>query len=208
MIKERTIGALIGITIVIAIMSIPAFAKVGQEIATINYNDIAISVNGSIVSTENEPFILDGRTYLPVRDVAEFMELHVDWDGETQTVLLSKKSGFYQTEAEFLNSVDGGAFQIVAFKAAKALLSSDSVALASLLADPSEVEQTIVNIPYEYTDVEFLILVWSLDSIVNEDQIQASYRFLVRGEDSYTYVSMESAKIDGSWKVNWIGLEK
>ena len=208
MIREKMTRTLLGITVVAIMMSIPVFAKVGQEIATIHYNGIAISVNGSIVSTENEPFILDGRTYLPVRDVAEFMQLDVDWDDATQTVLLSRMSGIYQTEAEFLNSPDGAAFQITAFKAAKALLSSDSAALASCLKEPLEVEQAIVNLTYGYDDVEFLYLVWSLGSIVNEDQIRASYRYVISGEDSYTYVSMELVRVDDVWKVIWIGIEK
>lgn len=42
-------------------------------------------VNGNVV----EPFVVDGTTYLPVRAVANMLGLGVDWDGGTNTVILT-----------------------------------------------------------------------------------------------------------------------
>ena len=209
MIRERLKGAAIGIIAMIIIMtSIPVFATVAQRAATINYNNIKIVLNGKAVQTENEPFIFDSRTYLPVRDVAEALGLNVDWDDRTKTASLSGKNGKYQTEADFLNSVEGAAFQAVAYRAAKALLSADAKELAVYMADPAEAAKAVKGLANVYGSVEYLYLVWSLDSIKSDTQVNASYRYVLKGEDSYSYVSMELAKKDDVWKVRWLGIEK
>jgi len=57
------------------------------QAANIFYNNIKIKVYGQEVDTEgNEPFILNDRTYVPARYVAEAMGGEVLWDGETNTV--------------------------------------------------------------------------------------------------------------------------
>jgi hypothetical protein len=87
--KNRLHGFIIGvITMALFMSSIPAFARVAEEIITVNYNNIKIVLNGRVLATENEPFVYEGRTYLPVKDIAEALGLDVDWDGDTQTVYL------------------------------------------------------------------------------------------------------------------------
>lgn len=62
------------------------------------YNDIKIVVDGQqIMPTDGngkvvEPFISYGTTYLPVRAVADAFGKEVDWDSETNTVILGAKS--------------------------------------------------------------------------------------------------------------------
>ncbi len=81
---------------------IPAYAA-QQEQATLNYNNIKITMNGDPMTPTDangaavEPFIIDGTTYLPVRAVANALGLTVSWDGETKTVLLT--DGTEETEA-------------------------------------------------------------------------------------------------------------
>lgn len=66
-------------------------AKVLQDNPIRNYNDIKITIDGTPVATNDttEPFIIDGTTYLPVRALAEALGLKVEWDGTTNTVILS-----------------------------------------------------------------------------------------------------------------------
>lgn len=45
-------------------------------------------VNGEELSLSSAPFVLNDRTYLPVRVIAETMGADVDWNGETKTVLI------------------------------------------------------------------------------------------------------------------------
>jgi len=97
-----------------------------------------------------------------------------------------------RTEADFLNSPDGVAFQIAAFRAAKAYLSG---------ASPGQSENL-------FNRIDYLIPKWSLDSIKSDDEISASYEFKLDGEDSVSYVSMILRKTAGQWQVDSIGLEK
>ena len=207
--KKKRIGVVFGIVIVTLLLcTVPAIAKTAQEVVTISYNNIKIVLNGSVVETGDEPFILEGRTYLPIRAISESLNLNVEWEEETKTVFLSEKVGQYHTESDFLNSIDGVAFQAVAFKAAKALLSADVDELSIYMVDSIEAAKAIQGISDIYGDVEYLFLIWSLNNIKSENEINASYRFALKGEDSVSFVTMELIKVDSEWKVNWLGLEK
>lgn len=110
----------------------------------------------------------------------------------------------YKTEADFLNHPDGVQFQAAAYRAAKAYLNGDFEALAGYLTD-----NCVVDLKLDlFKDIDYMILKWGLDNIKSENHILASYEFLIKGEDSASYVSMELKKIDGEWKVDAIGLEK
>jgi len=88
--RKRKTAAVIGMVVMLSIITaIPAFARVAQETITVNFNNIRIAVNGQIVQTEFEPFIFQGRTYLPVRDVANAMGFGVTWEDATNTVHLT-----------------------------------------------------------------------------------------------------------------------
>ena len=79
-------------TIALAIllgMATPVLARVAQDTITINYINIRIAINGQLINTEFAPFVFQGRTYLPVRDVASAMGFHVTWEDATNTVHLT-----------------------------------------------------------------------------------------------------------------------
>ena len=92
-IKERLKGAAIGIALTLAVViAIPVFASVARrETISVNFNNISIAIDGQRVQTENEPFIFEGRTYLPVRDVANAMGFDVTWEDSTNTVHLTSR---------------------------------------------------------------------------------------------------------------------
>ena len=50
----------------------------------------SMTVNGETQSLRTAPEIKNDRTMLPMRDVAEALDCEVDWNGETETVLLTK----------------------------------------------------------------------------------------------------------------------
>lgn len=58
---------------------------------------INITVNGQKIQPKDangnavEPFALDGTTYLPVRAVAEALNMNVEWDSGTNTAVLTDK---------------------------------------------------------------------------------------------------------------------
>ncbi len=92
--KDKLKGIVIGI--VIGALLVPTvFATVGTVTKELLYNNIKITMNGNeLIATDAngqpvEPFIIDGTTYLPVRGIANALDLGVEWDGETNTVKLS-----------------------------------------------------------------------------------------------------------------------
>ncbi|MCL2619322.1 MAG: copper amine oxidase N-terminal domain-containing protein [Defluviitaleaceae bacterium] len=64
-----------------------AMANQGGTIRELFYG-VNIVVNGRPLQTEgiDRPFIMDGRTFLPVRVVSEALNVPVEWDGSTMTV--------------------------------------------------------------------------------------------------------------------------
>jgi len=85
------------ITILIMTMITTVFAAQLKQTIEIFYRDIKITVDGIEIEPKDatgkvvEPFISDGSTYLPVRAVAEAVGYDVKWDGDTSTVILTKK---------------------------------------------------------------------------------------------------------------------
>jgi len=83
-------AAITSMVIIISMITVmPVLARVAQETITVNFNNIRIAVNGQLAQTEFEPFIFQGRTYLPVRDVANAMGYGVTWEDATNTVHLT-----------------------------------------------------------------------------------------------------------------------
>lgn len=72
-----------------------AMATVGKKTVEINYSNIHVTLDGEPVSLVDvqgnpvEPFMMNDTNYLPVRAVAEALGLKVDWDGTTNTVILT-----------------------------------------------------------------------------------------------------------------------
>ncbi len=89
-IKYMLSGAIISAMVFNVIPS--AYAKVSQMNIPVTYKNIKILVDGKQVSTDKEPFIYDGTTYLPVRAVGEAVGKTVTWDSNTNTVKLSSSS--------------------------------------------------------------------------------------------------------------------
>lgn len=95
--KKQGKGFIAGVltTLLVVSFCVTAFAAY-QKQATLNYDNIKISLNGKeVVSTDAngnkvEPFIIDGTTYLPVRAVANALGLEVGWEQATKTVTLEK----------------------------------------------------------------------------------------------------------------------
>ena len=95
----------IALGMVMALMlssTVNVFALNGSRTLKAIYNDIKITLNGKDIVTEKEPFIVDGTTYLPVRDVGEALGLDVEWNSKTKTVELSDKAYVKEEVKEFI----------------------------------------------------------------------------------------------------------
>lgn len=55
----------------------------------VTYRNITIQVNGKQISSEQEPFIYQGRTFVPFRTIGEAVNKTVEWDNAKNQVLIN-----------------------------------------------------------------------------------------------------------------------
>ncbi len=95
--KEKRIFILITVITLVFCFSVSAMASNGSIQATLSYRDIKVTMNDRPIDLKDatgatvEPFIIDGTTYLPVRAIADSLNLNVEWDGASSTIKLSEK---------------------------------------------------------------------------------------------------------------------
>lgn len=108
-IKSQGISFIVGFVISSLLFGTMAFASQGEQMINVMYDNIKIVIDGKPIPTTDaqgnsvEPFIYNGRTYLPVRAVAEAVGKTVTWDGKTSTVYLGKTDG--QTPVDNLTNL-------------------------------------------------------------------------------------------------------
>jgi len=137
----------------------------------------------------------------------------VQYTGENQRILdflrsnLEYFAGYELTEG-FLNNEDNFTFPAVSFEAAVAMIRADLTTLSSLVIDMAVLESTIPYLVDFYDEIELMETTWSPENIISPTEIYASHKYLIKGEDSFGYVSMILVKVDDEWKVNEIYFEK
>lgn len=64
------------------------FADIADMLNSISYDEgeIKINVNGTRIYSDSAPMIVDDRTLVPIRAVAEAMDAKVNWIGESRLV--------------------------------------------------------------------------------------------------------------------------
>ncbi len=77
------------------------YAEWGNKKIEVEYRDISIIVNGKKIQTDVEPFIYNGRTFVPVRWVAEALDKKVGWNGDTWTVYIDDKKPSEKSPLKF-----------------------------------------------------------------------------------------------------------
>lgn len=71
---------------------VPVTAFGASKIEAILYPDIKVLVDGNPIQLENTPIVVDGRTYLPLRELGEkVMGMNVSWDQDSQTASLTSR---------------------------------------------------------------------------------------------------------------------
>ena len=96
------------LTCALLLSSITAFANTGGVMREIFYG-VRVVHNGQPIAFDADmmPFIMDGRTFLPVRGISDLLGVPVAWDGPTQTVYLGTSpigQPFWQTVPPFQQS--------------------------------------------------------------------------------------------------------
>lgn len=88
--KKRIITVLMSLAIVL-LMTVAAEATTATKPITVDYVDIQLYVNGNVVNLQDneEPFIYEGRTFVPIRMVSEALNQNVEWIDSIKTVKIS-----------------------------------------------------------------------------------------------------------------------
>ncbi|MDD3267568.1 MAG: stalk domain-containing protein [Burkholderiales bacterium] len=69
---------------------LPVMASSGVKAINTYYNNIKIIVDDKEVATDDEPFIYNGKTYVPIRTISESLGLDVKWDNNSNSVQIFK----------------------------------------------------------------------------------------------------------------------
>lgn len=101
---KKKIIVLLSLAIVLVAAGIAEAASATKQISAA-YQNIKLYVNGQAVSVQpdEEPFIYNGRTFVPIRVVAEALNQNVEW---VDTIKSVKISGTVQTDPNVLTQKD------------------------------------------------------------------------------------------------------
>lgn len=119
--KKTTLRILITVLVIAILAAITVFAVNGSMQKTLEYMNIKVTLNGERVNLVDangnlvEPFIIDGTTYLPVRAISSALGLSVDWDDETNTVILNDTNNSLQINDSTIQSILNNETSIVDF---------------------------------------------------------------------------------------------
>lgn len=95
--KKRLQGILIGFMAAIFLSGVTVWAAARTENISVVFSNIQLYVHGVSVTPRDaagavvEPFIFNGTTYLPVRAVADALDLDVHWDAATSSIWLGER---------------------------------------------------------------------------------------------------------------------
>lgn len=72
-------------------------AEITYKTITVELRNITIYVNNQKINSPIEPFIFGGRTFVPVRMVAELFNKDVAWDGDANKIFINDKASTNKT---------------------------------------------------------------------------------------------------------------
>ncbi len=101
---KKLIIALASVFLLVCI-AMPAAAATGTKTLKATYSNIKIIVNGKVINTAEEPFVVNGVTYVPLRVVSSALGAQVDWDGQNKYVIINTKID----EPDEITPIDGDA---------------------------------------------------------------------------------------------------
>lgn len=129
---------------------------------TLNYNSDEIklvidsetaTLNGSAQTLDTAPTIINDRTMLPIRFIAESFKFNVDWAQETQTVTITKSASQpAETPAPTTAPSDGGKTLVVYYSATGSTENVANYIAAATNADIFELEPAQ---PYTSADLNY-----------------------------------------------------
>ncbi|KAF1086061.1 hypothetical protein SPSYN_00799 [Sporotomaculum syntrophicum] len=101
-----------------------AEATVANKQIQVNYNNVKIVTNGKAVTltADQEPFLLNGVTFVPLRAAGQALNSTVNWEASTKTVVITGNSNNNASNTDLLVQIAQKNQEIVALKAQVAAL--------------------------------------------------------------------------------------
>lgn len=90
MVPMRTIFEALGARVEWDGLSSTATGTLGENTVSAKIGSRSVTVNASVKTVENAPFLQDGRTMVPLRAISEGLGAQVNWDESAKTVYISK----------------------------------------------------------------------------------------------------------------------
>ncbi|SHH33388.1 copper amine oxidase N-terminal domain-containing protein [Tepidibacter thalassicus] len=72
-----------------------AFGSDYSKKITVYFKNIKVSLNGKNLNFSNEPFIYEGTTYVPLRDISESLGINVYWDEKSKSIYMHRNNTNY-----------------------------------------------------------------------------------------------------------------
>ncbi len=69
-----------------------AYGETIAKTIQVTYRNITLWANGKHIPSEQEPFIYEGRTFVPLRTIAEALDKEVSWDNDENKVLINDQA--------------------------------------------------------------------------------------------------------------------
>jgi len=96
--KERIKGLIAGVVVALLITTtVPALAASVTSAIQVTYRNIRLVVDGRTITTQQEPFIFEGRTYVALRDVAEAFGAQARFNEITDTIEITSRQNTQPT---------------------------------------------------------------------------------------------------------------
>lgn len=149
-IKVLTTAALT--VILVFAFAFSASAATGTKSLSAIFRNIKLVVDGNTLQTSEEPFIVGGRTYVPLRVIADALGAYVDWNASTNAVNIKKGSGAADQVAVLQAQIVQKDAKIAELEAK--LANSGGSTDEDNDEDLDELEEDIVNDYDELEDVE------------------------------------------------------
>ncbi|WP_139492174.1 stalk domain-containing protein [Brevibacillus dissolubilis] len=145
-------------------------AAVATKNVQVKYNNVKVMYNGGLVSTDIEPFLINGTTYIPVRMMAGVFNKDVAWDGTTSTVKVNDK---VDTRIANLESQIAALKAEIANKDSKIRSLEDEIADYEEDEDDNDYEDDIDDLEDDLNDSysDYADLEWSIYVSGDEDDI-------------------------------------
>lgn len=149
------------VILLLAAFSGTVMAVNGQKQVTVSYDNIKVFVDGNLLKSQEEPFTMNGRTYVPLRAVGEALGKKVSWDDQYKAVIIGDRENL----GVYLQDLNGAITKNATVKinekysmAGQEYTKGATLTTGKTYRDnPDNASSLSFNIPYKYSQVRGLI---------------------------------------------------